>query len=502
MVNFYSIPIVRFLLPFVTGIVFSKYFGLIHFEIFGYTSMIILGAIVLFRKLYFHLAFAVLFSFFAGNFVHEKAKPKINHTLQIPYQTKLSAEIVVEEVLKQTVHKVSFTANFKGKKVLFYLSDSNNFTLPKDTFFLDNFRVKQLDSIGTFANYNNYLKQKGIIGVVFLKAKNIIKKKQGNYFMGNIYKFRCKLCKIIVQHQVFSPNELGVFLSLILGERSYLPFELKDDYKTSGLIHILAISGLHVGVLFLFLQFLLKLFRIYHAPSQFIIVLILLSSYALVAGLSPSVVRAVLMCLMIQLGNVLQEKSKILNIVLSSALFLLIYQPLWLWDIGFQLSYLAVVFMVILLPIFTTYFKESKRIWIEKIKTLLWVNITASIGTFPILLYHFGVVYFGSILSGMFIVPFSSLAVIVGIGSLPFYSNYKIFHFLLIINNYLLYGMNQSIHYCNQLLIAQWNYQADLTFIAVFYLIAALSLHPKLKLPVKMKFLSLVLLLHTMFILL
>ena len=486
------------------GIVVSEYFGAISIPVFCSISIFALFVVGFFNKLNLQISFLLFFAFFGGNFVNEsnKSSTKINSLL--PYKTKLEGQIVVDEVLKQTVQKSSFIVNVKDQKVLFYYADSTQFVIPGDTFLLKNISISPLnllDSTDTYFKYNLYLQSRGVIGIVFLKSKNIVFKKQSSEWLAKIYSFRCQLCKVIIQHKVFKANELGVFLSLILGERSYLPFELKTDYQVSGLIHVLAISGLHIGVLYLFIKYLLNFLHIRNPKRQFVIVFVVLTLYALVAGLSPSVVRAVVMCIMIQLGNVIQEKSKILNTVLTSALFLLIYKPQWLWDIGFQLSYLAVVFMVILLPVFKNYFKESKWLLQEKIKELLWVNITASIGTFPILSYHFGIVYFGAILSGMVIVPFSSIAVIFGIASLAFYKNYNFFHFLLELNNYLLLWMNQMIHGVNKLLIPQLKYQCNLAFVLCFFTFVLVFFHPRLKLIPKIIFMALTLIVAGFFML-
>ena len=148
-------------------------------------------------------------------------------------------------------------------------------------------------------------------------------------------------------------DQYAIASALILGSKDELGFEVKQAYATAGAMHVLAVSGLHVGIIFLILNTLLsaldtsKKGRIVKA----IILLIVLWSYALLTGLSPSVLRAATMFSFVIMGTVLNRKSSIYNTLAASAFFLLIINPNLLFEVGFQLSYIAVLGIVYLQPL-------------------------------------------------------------------------------------------------------------------------------------------------------
>ena len=155
-------------------------------------------------------------------------------------------------------------------------------------------------------------------------------------------------------------------------------------------MHVLAVSGLHVGIIFLILNTLLSFLgtskngRVVKA----IILLIALWSYALLTGLSPSVLRAATMFSFVIMGTVLNRKSSIYNTLAASAFFLLIINPNLLFEVGFQLSYIAVLGIVYLQPLI--YNRIYTRWWLlDKIWAITAVSIAAQIATLPLTLYYF-----------------------------------------------------------------------------------------------------------------
>ena len=196
-------------------------------------------------------------------------------------------------------------------------------------------------------------------------------------------------------------------------------FEVKQAYATAGAMHVLAVSGLHVGIIFLILNTLLSIFdtskkgRVVKA----IILLIGLWSYALITGLSPSVLRAATMFSFVIMGTVLNRKSSIYNTLAASAFFLLLINPKLLFEVGFQLSYIAVIGIVYLQPLI--YKRIYTRWWLlDKIWAITAVSIAAQIATLPLILYYFNQfpVYF--MLSNLIVIP--SAVVILSLGILLF----------------------------------------------------------------------------------
>lgn len=197
------------------------------------------------------------------------------------------------------------------------------------------------------------------------------------------------------------PNNHAILCALTIGEKNDMDKNLKNAYSRAGALHILALSGLHVGIMYTILQTLLFPLKLFPAirwlTDAFSILFVLL--YVIVSGCSPSVIRAGTMIVIYKIGKLtFRDISKWDSIALS-ALIIGVAAPLQVSSIGFQLSYAAVLGISFLYPIcrssFTTIFRQPGGIWrLPYISVLkLWENISISvccqIATLPILLYHF-----------------------------------------------------------------------------------------------------------------
>ncbi|TAK35560.1 MAG: ComEC family competence protein [Saprospiraceae bacterium] len=188
-----------------------------------------------------------------------------------------------------------------------------------------------------------------------------------------------------------TPEELAVGSALILGYRNEMPEEIKTAYIRTGAMHVLAVSGLHVGIVFLLLNFSLK--RILKNSrawriARMLLILLAIWAFALITGASPSVVRAAVMFSFINVGLLLRQYASIYNTLASSAFCLLLWNPYWLASVSFQLSYLAVYGIV--------YFQSKiSRLWIieNKAGRQLWelvcVSLAAQLMTLPLTLFYF-----------------------------------------------------------------------------------------------------------------
>lgn len=188
----------------------------------------------------------------------------------------------------------------------------------------------------------------------------------------------------------FENDEFAVLSALTLGYRDELGTEIKRSFSHAGVMHILAVSGLHTGIVFYVLNFIfgfLVNFR-YGKSVRLIIVILALWFYAFLTGASITVIRASAMFSLIQFGNYLKRTINIYNIIAALAFFLLIFNPFQVFDVGFQLSFLAVLSIIFFQPrlykllIFRNYITD--RIWI-----LFTASISAQIGTLPAVIYYF-----------------------------------------------------------------------------------------------------------------
>jgi competence protein ComEC len=220
-----------------------------------------------------------------------------------------------------------------------------------------------------------------------------------------------------LQSSVLGSKELGILQAIVLGQRNELDPEVYQNYKDAGASHILAVSGLHIGILLLILQALLKPLNAFRFGKEIsmLLCLLFLWAYAYITGLSPSVVRAVTTFSFIAYAMYLNRPTANINILALSMFCILLVQPLFLFQPGFQLSYAAILAIGWIYPILLRQwqpkYRLAKRLW-----RLLALSIAAQAGVFPLCLYYFHQFPALFFLSGLIIVPF--LGILLGYGIL------------------------------------------------------------------------------------
>ncbi|MDA0194366.1 MAG: ComEC/Rec2 family competence protein [Bacteroidetes bacterium] len=251
----------------------------------------------------------------------------------------------------------------------------------------------------------------------FVNRGDIIISEQdkGNPILSIAYKAR-DYCDSVLKHVISGKREQAIVLSLVLGIKEGLDNDLKDAYASAGAMHVLAVSGLHVGILYLFILYLLRpiRYRKYGDLITGVVSLFVLWFYALVTGMSPSVLRAVIMFTVFIIGRMFRKSRNIYNSLAVSALILLIINPLLVFDIGFQLSYLAVFGIVFLQP--RLYRLWSPDSWlVNKGWELTCVSLAAQIATFPLGLYYFHQFPTFFLISNLAVIPVAFSVLVLGI---------------------------------------------------------------------------------------
>jgi competence protein ComEC len=266
-------------------------------------------------------------------------------------------------------------------------------------------------------SYKQYLENKYIYAQMHANYNDVfIESSNKNTIGGFANAIRTHINKKLKEHS-FKPNELAIINALLLGQRQDISQDVYNDYKNAGALHILAVSGLHVGIVLLLLNFLFKpLEYLKHGHIYKIILLIFcLWAFAIIAGLSASVSRAALMFSLIAVSMNLKRPRNTLNILVSSAFILLLFNPNLLFDVGFQLSYLAVIGIVTFYPLLYG-FGKPKYWLVDKIWQVILVSITAQIGILPISLFYFHQIPGLFLISNVVVIPL--LGIILGYGIL------------------------------------------------------------------------------------
>jgi len=265
-------------------------------------------------------------------------------------------------------------------------------------------------------NYKNYLEIQGIYHQLKLTADNhIVLENSSRTIRGYAASLRQNIITKLEQTN-FGNAELGIIQALFLGQRDTISEETYTDYKNAGAVHILAVSGLHIGILLLFLEFMLGPMELLPNGKTFklVVVVILLWGFAFLAGLSASVVRAVTMFSFVAYAMYLNRPSNTFNILALSMFFiLLVFDPMLLFNVGFQMSYAAVFAIVWVYPILQKFW-YPKNWLIRQIWQLLSVSIAAQVGVLPISLFYFHQFPGLFFISNLLIVPF--LGLILGLG--------------------------------------------------------------------------------------
>lgn len=265
-------------------------------------------------------------------------------------------------------------------------------------------------------NYKSYLAKKGIHHELFLEKGQFLKlNSKKSTLLGLSAKFRNQIQESLNKYN-FKKNELSVISALLLGQRQDISKELIKDYQRAGAVHILAVSGLHVGVILLILAFIFKpLERLKHGKFlKTIIIVLLLWMFAFVAGLSASVVRAVTMFTFLAVGMSFRRKNVVEFSFISSMFFLLLIKPMFLFDVGFQLSYLAVFGILWTQPKMYNIWKPRFKIF-DFFWQLVTVSIAAQIGILPLSIYYFQQFPGLFLASNLVIIPFLGAILIGGV---------------------------------------------------------------------------------------
>ncbi len=211
------------------------------------------------------------------------------------------------------------------------------------------------------------------------------------------------------------PDNFSIISALTVGYKDLLSAKTRQSFSQTGAMHVLAVSGLHVGIIYLVLNYFLSFFfKKKRRWIKTILLLLILWSYALITGFSPSVLRASVMFSFIVIGENLKRPKNIYNTIAASAFLLLLFNPYNLVEIGFWLSYLAVLGIIFLYPKIygLLYFGKSffSKV-MDKIWSLIVISITAQIATFPIGLYFFHQFPNYFILTNLFVIPLVSVIV-------------------------------------------------------------------------------------------
>lgn len=335
-------------------------------------------------------------------------------------------EIRVSEVLKPDRYNNRFIGKVcaingekkQGKLILNVAKDScwNGLTVDDSLLIYSNISEIPKPRNPHQFDYGHYMKTMDVHGQVRIQTNEIvIHNSQTTTIKGYAEKIRAKLISKL-KSSGLKKEERVIVQALILGERREISGETNSQYAAAGAIHLLAVSGLHVGIVFMLFRLLLAPLNMGKAGKKIKALLLILSlySFALLAGFSPSVVRSATMFSLFIFSELVHRRTDSINTLFISYFGLLLMNPAWLFQVGFQLSYLAVFFILWIQPKLYGYL-NPKNYFLKLFWGIITVSIAAQIGVLPLSLYYFHQFPGLFLLTNIVVLPLISLILIAGI---------------------------------------------------------------------------------------
>ncbi|MBW2960440.1 ComEC/Rec2 family competence protein [Mesonia aestuariivivens] len=239
-------------------------------------------------------------------------------------------------------------------------------------------------------NYQLYLKKQQVFKQVSTEINEVnISENEGFYFKKTAEKFRRQILESLHQSG-FTKNQINLTAALLLGQRKELSKDIYHDFTAAGVVHILAVSGLHVGILLIILNVLFTPLKKLKAGKwiAYGLSVICIWAFALIVGCSPSVIRAALMFSFLNAGLIFNRKGSTFNMLCLSALVMLIYDAYLIFSVGFQMSYLAVLGIISFQPLLKNKFYIKNWLGRKSIDLIL-VSFCAQLGVLPLSIFYF-----------------------------------------------------------------------------------------------------------------
>lgn len=459
-------PFFRLLIPWIAGLILFEYVPLPCLVVGGFLLFSVILLIVRFRQwftessvyysrrweygVFVNVVIASLAWF--SNYFSSFTEVKYSETPQIYIATLLEEPQLSSNRLTVVVQLID--GEMTSKALLVVIKDSltrwKNMNTGDLVLFKALLKVPEKPRNPASFDESEYLRRKGIHlkAIINLSQLKIIQK--GSFSLTRVAgKIRDYLIELFTRAGV-EEQRLAVLVALTLGQKGMLDFDTRNNFGGAGAMHVLAVSGLHVGIIYFVFDMLIGLFFKKKKKNwrKSVFVIVLLWFYAFVTGFSPSVNRATTMFSLVSLGAAFSQKSQTYNTISITAFALLYLNANVLYDIGFQLSFAAVIGIVYFQPIIKPFYKTENFVmkWIWE---LIVVSISAQIGTLPLSLYYFGQfpVYF--LLANLIVIPLTTLLLYLSFTLVAFFFMPPMYQFLGLVLDKIVEIMLESVELIN-----------------------------------------------------
>ncbi len=403
-------PLLRILLPFLVGISLSELIPQSYalYALIG-CGLLFVGSFCLPKRymplcVYLKSCTILCIWLLVGIIIHqiqytipaEKAKSQLDEEpdclivtiLEAPQKRKNSLRTIIE--LNWKLKNQVYT-NTSGKCWLYFPKEDKYNFLPGTELIITKApaAIPINHNPGSF-NFQLYSKRQQIYASIYIRDKDFRLLQAPSSDSWRLMLHHCRQY-VLQQLATYITNKesLGIAQALLIGYRAELDREILQAYSDTGLVHIIAISGMHLGMIYGLCMFLLTwMNQLSLKWLKTIVILLIIWGFTLITGAGPSITRAAVMFSCLLLGNMLQQKTEPINNLAAAALLLLLYDPNMLYDVGFQLSFAAVLSIMLFYPLIFRWFWCSNQ-FVKYLWSLIAVTIAAQILTTPIAIYHF-----------------------------------------------------------------------------------------------------------------
>jgi len=403
-----EIPFVRILIPLIIGIstsyLFLPSFGLLSVSIcFTLVMLLLLAYLIVFYKIHYNYHYRWLIGvlvntiiFLSGYDLTAYKSQRVNEShfskaeyemlvITVCSEPKLSGDILrFESEVQQGYSKGHFYPLVGQLLIALKRDPTQNYRYGDILLIPASYSEVEGPYNPSEFNYKTYLADHGIYHQTFFNSNQVrlLNRNQGNALVTFAFKLREKLV-LKFNKYISDRDAASVASTLILGYRADLSKEVLDAYSKTGTMHVLSVSGMHVGIVFMVMVFLLKFMdrskklRLIRA----VLMIVLVWFYVIITGFCPAACRAGMMISFVIIGKAIQRSQNTYNLLAISAVLLFVYDPFFLLDVGFQLSYLAILGLVYLYPkIYRLFYIKN---WIgDKLWSYISVSTAAQLATF------------------------------------------------------------------------------------------------------------------------
>ena len=254
--------------------------------------------------------------------------------------------------------------------------------------------------LGRTFDYPKYLQVRGVEYRVSFAEVLVIKSGEGNFIIANLLKLKNLFIDSI--ERLINEPEVGLGKGLLLGVKSSLGEETEENFRRTGIIHIVVLSGYNVMLVVAFILFCFSFFM--SLRSRLVAGVLAIIAFALIVGLSATVVRASIMASLVLFAQAFGKQYDVLKALIFAGLIMVIINPyLLLYDIGFQLSFMATLGLILLVPKFETNFIKNENLF--QARDFILATVSTQIAVLPLLLFHIGEISLISVLVNLLVLP-------------------------------------------------------------------------------------------------